>query len=173
MEETKNMQLTLVQPDGGYKDEDEIDLLAIFKWMRKLFLLWLVLAVGAGAIALAIGFLSEKTIYIGDAQTLVGYSDGVPVGQVTSAQVIADAMDVLGIEADRMDDIRMNISISSVMSDKTNDLKTLYSSLITKSTEIDEDAINTLLSTGGETTASSFRLIIILPVLPGWKVSIS
>ena len=153
MEETKNMQLTLVQPDGGYKDEDEIDLLAIFKWMKKLFLLWLVLAVGAGAIALAIGILTEKTIYIGDAQTLVGYSDGVPVGQVTSAQVIADAMDVLGIEADRMDDIRMNISISSVMSDKTNDLKTLYSSLITKSSEIDEDAINTLLSTGGETTA--------------------
>ena len=153
MEENKVMQSPAVRTNGNNDGETEIDLLAIFKWMKQLFLLWLVLAIGVGAVALAVGIQLERVRYIGDARTLVGYSNGVPVDKITSAQVVADAMDDLGIDTARMDDIRLNISISGVMSDKTNDLKTLYSSLITKSSQIDEDAINTLLSTGGETTA--------------------
>ena len=155
--EKQNIQLTLVRPSNNM--QNEIDLFAIAVWLKRLFTLWLALAVALGGISTGVGLLLQRVTYLGDASALVTFSEGAKesgldndagISLISSAQVVSEAMRACGIDLRRVDSIRTNIKVASFMTDEANDRRTLYSTLLTKSSNSLEVA-DALLQSGKET----------------------
>ena len=145
MSEEKNIRLTVVQPSNEADNEIVIDFSLIFAHMKRLLVLWLAFAVALGAFAGAIGMILQQTAYVGDAMALIQFSytdavnglapngEALDISMINSPVVLTEALRSLDIDLLRLEKIRSNIKITSVMSNRAQDQQTLYYNLLTKS----------------------------------------
>ena len=162
MDEDRNIRLTVVQSEDAGEAGLRIDLARIFGYLKRLFVLWLALAVGLGGVAAGVGIWLRNSTYNGDAMALIGYSyDGASSGltpaggkldptKITSPAVVEAALAETKLGEEYMDPIRMNVKVTSLMSDEARDQMLLYEKLLEKNANM--DVVRTLLNTKTRST---------------------
>lgn len=144
MDNERNIQLTVVRPPED-DDEIRIDLSAIFDGMKRFLVLWLALAVALGAIAGSASLWRQTSAYAGDAMALISRDGAAEITKIQSASVVENALNTLGFDLEKLDKVRTNIKIESVMSDEAYERRTLYYNLLSKSANM--EAVRSLLDT--------------------------
>ncbi|MBO4916170.1 MAG: hypothetical protein J5449_13315, partial [Oscillospiraceae bacterium] len=151
MDTDKNIQLTLVRPPEDTESELRIDILLIFDWMKRFFLLWLVLALSVGMLLFASAHLGKKIVTEQKTSTIIGYNntslakDDDMIAGLKSSVVVESAMESLGMDVLKTDKVRDSISIEGLISEKAQDRMSLYYGILNRSANM--DAVKQLLAT--------------------------
>ena len=159
MEDNRKEQISRYAPAEDREDDAiRIDFYLIGDYLKRFFVLWLALAVALGSIAAAFGMWAQSTTYSGDAKALIGFEfegaengldpNGQPldVSKISSPMVVTEAMNGLGLDLLKLDNVRTNLKISGVIADdKRDELNMLYSILASKGSA---DMVQTLLDVG-------------------------
>lgn len=164
MDDERNIQLTVIHPPEEDGNEVRIDLALIFGYLKRFFVLWLALAVALGAFSVAVSSWRRDVTYIGDAMALITYSyDGAEKGlapdgseldpaKIQSPTVVESALNARHISFEKMDRVRTNLKVESVMSDDSYNRMTLYNNMLSKSNGVNMDLIRSLLDTESNAT---------------------
>lgn len=164
MDDERNIQLTVVRPPEEDENEVRVDLAKVFGFCKRYFVLWLALAVALGSLVVAVSAWRQDVTYIGDAMALITYTfDGAAKGldpsgnkldpsKIQSPTVVEAAFNELGINLNKMDKVRTNITVEGLMSDESYDRRTLYNNMLAKSTNVNMELIRALLNTDSGAT---------------------
>ena len=144
MDDQRDIRLTLVQPQRQDDNEIIIDIPSIFVYIRRLFALWLALAVALGAIFGGIALFAANMKADRNATTIVRFTrskdpngNALDVTKLISPAVLTPALDRLGIDLMELEDIRDCFKITGIMSDEAKDQQKLYYDLFQKNGDLD------------------------------------
>ena len=104
MGEDKNVFLTIMHNDQTEEhDEIKVDFPLIGKHLKRLFALWLCLALGLGCLSCASGFLSQKFLEGSTAQAMLSFPGTVyDITKIKSPSVVRGVIDEMGLDALKM-----------------------------------------------------------------------
>lgn len=152
IDEEKNIRLTVVRPESEEADELTIDLYAIFDFAKRLFALWLALAIGVGSLAGAIGLLRQRSTAEQGAEALIRYADeDVDATKISSSNVIKEALLSLNLDVQQEDTIQRCMTVKGVLPSDVYDRQVLYNKLIAKG--VDMDTVDALLEENYQSTS--------------------
>ena len=164
MDDERNIQLTVIRPPEEDENEIRIDLVKIFGFCKRFFVLWLAAAVALGAIVLAVSAWRQDVTYIGDTMALITYtSNGAERGldpngekldpaKLQSPTVVEAAFNQLGISLKMLDKVRTNLTVEGLMSDESYNRRTLYNNMLSKSGSVNMELVRALLNTESNST---------------------
>jgi hypothetical protein len=156
MEKNDNINITLLPPSDEQKSI-EIPFSVIFKCFKKFFSCWLIVAIIVGLATAGISILRQKSSYVGDVEALIQFDySGIEKGldpdgnefditKIKSPAVIEKALTSISIDSSKVDLVRNNIQITSVMPQSAVDEMNLYYKAYNKNLSL--DAAKSLLST--------------------------
>ena len=149
MGEDKNVFLTIMHNDqNDENDEIKVDFSVIGKHLKRLFALWLCLALGLGCLSCASGVLSQKFLEGSTAQTMISFPGTVyDITKIKSPSVIRDVIDEMGLDALKMEDFQNAVEINGVIPAEAYQELSMYYDLLDKNGSNTLEVIRSLLGT--------------------------
>ncbi|MBR4544645.1 MAG: hypothetical protein IKO14_01520 [Oscillibacter sp.] len=152
MGEDKNVFLTIMHNDQTEEqDEIKVDFPLIGKHLKRLFALWLCLALGLGCLSCASGFLSQKFLEGSTAQAMLSFPGTVyDITKIKSPSVVRGVMDEMGLDALKMEGFQNAVEINGMIPASAYEELSMYYDLLDKNASNTLEVIRSLLGTSYE-----------------------
>ena len=149
MGEEKNVLLTVVHKDEDAQDELVLDISTIWERFKRMFAVWLCLAVGIGSLSGGAAMLLENVILPKEARALIQFSasQSYDVNKIKSPTVMQDALSASGIDMTQLGDFQDAVKIQGVIPNGAYERMSMYYDMLSKNTSDTTTVVNTLLDT--------------------------
>ena len=146
MGEDKNVFLTIMQNETS--DELKVDFSVIGKHLKRLFALWLCLAVGVGSLSGALGLLAQKFLADNTAQAMISFPGTTyDITKIKSPNVVGNVIDEMGLDILDMEKFQNAVEINGVIPENSYEELSMYYDLLDKNTTNTLEIIHSLLGT--------------------------
>ena len=137
MGDDKNVLLTVIHKDEEEHDAFVVDMEAIWKRLKRLFALWLCLAVSIGSLSGAASLFSQNFLLEQKAKALITFGGGqsYDINKVKSPSVMEDALNTMGIDIEELSDFQKAVTIQSVIPSQAYERMSMYYDMLSKSAE--------------------------------------
>lgn len=134
MGDDKNVLLTVVHKDEEERDEFVVDFGTIWQHMKRLFALWLCLAVGIGSLSGAAALFSQNFLLEQKAQALLTFAGGqtYDINKIKSPSVVEDALNATGIDIKKLSDFQDAVTIQSIIPSDAYLRMSMYYDMLSK-----------------------------------------
>lgn len=156
----KNINLVLQQNEPEDENNITISFGTIFKQLKKIFSLWIVLAIISGIITASVVLIASKTVSDNEIKSLINFSysgiengldpNGEPfdVNKIKSPNIIETALTTLDIPISSVESVRRNITIDGIIPNEDLDKLSIYKDIYQQGGSAGLDAANSLLDVG-------------------------
>ena len=148
MGEEKNVLLTVVHKDEDAQDELVVDISIIWKRFKRMFAVWLCLAVGIGSLSGGAALFLQNVILPGEARALIQFStsQAYDVNKIKSPAVMQDALNASGIDMTQLGSFQNAVKIQGVIPNSAHERMSMYYNMLSP-TNSDTTILDTLLNT--------------------------
>lgn len=160
----KNINVTLKSNDDSENSSIIISFSTIFKQMKRLLALWIVISVIFGLVSMSVMLLLKNTTQTEPITTLVNYNYGgvnaglapdgnqLDVNKIKAPSIIETALTELDMPLNLVEKIRQNIEITGIMPDIVYDKISMYKTIYESGGTAALEAVDVLLDTGYSST---------------------
>lgn len=148
MTDEKNVLLTVVHKEEEERDELVLDLGTVWKQVKRLFVFWLCLAVGVGALSGASALLVQNVIEPKETKTLIAFPGdrAYDVNKIKSPAVVEDALSAMGFDLKDLSRFQGAVKIQSVIPNAAYERMSMYYDMLSKNPS-SVNLLDTLLDT--------------------------
>lgn len=135
MTEEKNVLLTVVHKDNAdERDGLVVDFGAIWKHVKRLFAVWLCLAVGIGSLSGALALLLQNRFEPKETKALITLSDNqaYDINKIKSPAVIEDALNEMGLDAEATEEFQNALTVQSIIPNDAYERMSMYYDMLSK-----------------------------------------